>query len=139
MRVEHAGATVWAVRVNRRTLQARSEWGTSRKPADEIAKALLEQRSVTVTDELDDGRRVVNAVETAAAQEKAQAMQERFAQWCWEDSARAQRLLAEYNRRFNSIVVVGQTGRSRSLIAESRARATACRTCAIPMQRARVA
>ena len=93
------------MRVNRRTLQARSEWGTSRKPADEIAKALLEQRSVTVTDELDDGRRVVNAVETAAAQEKAQAMQERFAQWCWEDPGRARRLLGEYNRRFNSIVL----------------------------------
>ena len=105
VRVEHAGATVWAVRVNRRTLQARSEWGTSRKPADEIAKALLEQRSVTVTDELDDGRRVVNAVETAAAQEKAQAMQERFAQWCWQDPGRARRLLCEYNRRFNSIVL----------------------------------
>jgi N12 class adenine-specific DNA methylase len=60
---------------------------------------------MTVTDELDDGRRVVNAIETAAAQEKAQAMQERFAQWCWEDPGRARRLLGEYNRRFNSIVL----------------------------------
>ena len=34
---------------------------------------------IQVTDEIDDGRRVVNPTETAAAQEKAQALQERFA------------------------------------------------------------
>ncbi len=60
---------------------------------------------MTVTDELDDGRRVVSAIETAAAQEKAQAMQDRFAEWCWEDPDRARRLIGEYNRRFNSIVL----------------------------------
>ena len=32
-------------------------------------------------------------------------LQERFAEWCWEDPDRAARLLAEYNRRFNSIVL----------------------------------
>ena len=73
--------------------------------APAIAKVLLEQRVVQVTDEVDDGRRVVNAVETAAAQEKAEAIKERFAEWCWEGPERAERLLAEYNRRFNSIVL----------------------------------
>ena len=58
-----------------------------------------------VTDELDDGRRVVNPVETAARAGEGQAMQERFAEWCWEDPDRARRLLGEYNRRFNSIVL----------------------------------
>ena len=83
----------------------RSEWGTSRMSAGEITKTALEQRTITVTDELDDGRRVVNAVETAAAQDKANMLQERFSEWCWEDPDRAARLLAEYNRRFNSIVL----------------------------------
>ena len=32
-------------------------------------------------------------------------MQERFAEWCWEDPERARRLLGEYNRRFNCIVL----------------------------------
>jgi N12 class adenine-specific DNA methylase len=103
--VEHPGGNIWAVRARRDTLLACSEWGTSRISAGEITKAALEQRTITVTDELDDGRRVVNAVETAAAQDKANMLQERFAEWCWEDPDRAARLLAEYNRRFNSIVL----------------------------------
>ena len=70
-----------------------------------LAKAVLEQRPIQVTDETDDGRRVVNPTETAAAQEKAQALQERFAEWCWEDPDRARRLAGEYNRRFNAIVL----------------------------------
>uniref|UniRef100_UPI003F9C35A0 DEAD/DEAH box helicase family protein n=1 Tax=Mycobacterium sp. TaxID=1785 RepID=UPI003F9C35A0 len=93
------------VRARRDTLLATSEWGTSRMSAGEITKAALEQRTITVTDELDDGRRVVNPVETAAAQDKANMLQERFAEWCWEDPDRARRLLGEYNRRFNSIVL----------------------------------
>ena len=105
VRVEHPGGMVWAVRANNSSVLARSEWGTSRIAAGEIAKAVLEQRPVQVTDELDDGRRVVNPVESAAAQDKASAMQERFVDWCWQDPDRARRLLGEYNRRFNSIVL----------------------------------
>ena len=105
LEVERAGGGVWGVRGNNASIAARSEWGTSRMAAPAIAKALLEQRVVQVTDEVDDGRRVVNPVETAAAQEKAEAIKERFAEWCWEDPERAERLLAEYNRRFNSIVL----------------------------------
>ena len=33
------------------------------------------------------------------------AMQERFADWCWEQPDRAGRLAGEYNRRFNSLVL----------------------------------
>ncbi|MGO9954738.1 MAG: helicase-related protein [Solirubrobacteraceae bacterium] len=105
VRVEHPGGMVWAVRANNSSVLARSEWGTSRIAAGEIAKAVLEQRPVQVTDELDDGRRVINPVESAAAQDKASAMQERFVDWCWQDPERARRLLGEYNRRFNSIVL----------------------------------
>ncbi len=102
VRVEHPGGAVWAVRANNSSVLARSEWGTSRMPAAQVAKAVLEQRPVQVTDETDDGKRVVNPVETAAAQEKAGALQERFAEWCWEQPERARQLLDEYNRRFNS-------------------------------------
>ena len=89
LEVERAGGGVWGVRATTRRIAARSEWGTGRMAAPAIAKALLEQRVVQVTDEIDDGRRVVNPVETAAAQEKAEAMKERFAEWCWEDPERA--------------------------------------------------
>jgi N12 class adenine-specific DNA methylase len=106
--LEHPGGSLWAVKGRGWTVKAASEWGTERIPAPALAKALLEQRPIQVTDEIDDGertRRVVNATETAAAQEKAQALQERFAEWCWEDPDRARRLAGEYNRRFNSLVL----------------------------------
>ena len=108
VQVEHPGGAIWAVHANNRSVRATSEWGTGRMPAAQIAKAAIEQRPIQVTDEIDDGervRRVVNPTETTAAQEKAQAMQERFAEWCWEQPDRSARLLAEYNRRFNSLVL----------------------------------
>jgi len=74
-------------------------------PAAAILRATLEQRPLQVTDETLEGKRIVNPVETAAAVEKAEALQERFAQWAWEQPLRATRLLAEYNRRFNSLVL----------------------------------
>jgi N12 class adenine-specific DNA methylase len=115
VRVEHPGGAVWAIRASNSSVLARSEWGTSRMPAAQVAKAVLEQRPVQVTDELDDGRRVVNPVETAAAQEKAHAMQERFAEWCWEQPERARQLLKEYNRRFNSIALRDYSGEGERL------------------------
>jgi len=102
--VEHPGAAVWGVRSWARSVEASSQWGTERAGAASIIQATLEQRPVQVTDEVDD-RRVVNPVETAAAQEKAAAIQERFAEWVWEDPERSQRLIGEYNRRFNSLVL----------------------------------
>jgi N12 class adenine-specific DNA methylase len=105
IQVEHPGGAMWAVKGRSWSVQATSVWGTERMPAPALAKAVLEQRPVQVTDEIDDGRRVVNPTETAAAQEKAQALQERFSEWCWEDPDRARRLAGEYNRRFNAIVL----------------------------------
>ena len=86
--VEHPGGAVWGVRGNNRSVAATSEWGTERMPAPAIAKAVLEQRPIQVTDEPEPGRRVVNPVETAAAVEKAAALQERFGEWVWEDPER---------------------------------------------------
>ena len=105
IQVEHPGGAMWAVKGRSWSVQATSVWGTERMPAPALAKAVLEQRPIQVTDETDDGRRVVNPTETAAAQEKAQALQERFSEWCWEDPDRARRLAGEYNRRFNAIVL----------------------------------
>ena len=105
--VEHPGAALWAVKGRTWTVKAASEWGTGRMDALQIARAVMEQRPVRVTDEIDLGertKRVLNPTETAAAQEKADALQERFAEWCWEDPARAARLIVEYNQRFNSLV-----------------------------------
>ena len=113
--VEHPGAAMWGVKGINRSVAANNEWGTDRMPAPAIAKAVLEQRPVQVTDEIDDGRRVVNAGETAAAVEKAEALQERFGEWIWEDPDRGARLLAEYNRRFNALVLRDYTAEGERL------------------------
>ncbi len=103
--VSNAAGSMWEVKANRHTLAATSTWGTQRMPASDIIKQALEQRPVRVTDEGEDKRRILNPTETAAAQEKAQLLQERFSEWVWEEPERATRLIDEYNRRFNSIVL----------------------------------
>lgn len=109
VRVENPLPGKWEVRGNRYGLRATSEWGTERRPATDIASALMEQRDLIVRDNIlgPNGNEipVPNAVETEAAQEKGRALQERFAQWVWEEPERAERLHTEYNRRFNSIVL----------------------------------
>ncbi|WP_459645160.1 helicase-related protein [Kineococcus sp. NUM-3379] len=102
--VEHPGGAIWGVRAASHSLKATSEWGTQRMPAGAIIQATLEQRPVQVTDEV-EGKRYLNPDATAAAQEKAQAIQERFAEWVWEDPDRARRLVDNYNRTFNSLVL----------------------------------
>jgi N12 class adenine-specific DNA methylase/SAM-dependent methyltransferase len=114
--VEYGGGNVWAVRANSYGTLALSEWGTERMPAPAIAADLLEQKPIVVRDRIPDTERyVVNADETTAAQEKATAMQERFAEWCWEDPQRASELLREYNRRFNSLVLRDYTALGNAL------------------------
>ncbi|MEX0705939.1 MAG: hypothetical protein WD041_04915, partial [Nitriliruptoraceae bacterium] len=109
VKVENPLPGMWEVRGGRAGIRATSEWGTERRPAPDIAQAVMEQKSLLVYDEIEDAegrkRRVLNPMETTAAQEKAQALTERFAEWVWEDPSRAQQLVDEYNRRFNSIVL----------------------------------
>lgn len=104
--VEYGGGNIWAVQARGDGTLALSEWGTQRMPAAAIALALLQQKPIVVKDrEPYTDRYIVNPDETAAAQEKAAAMQDRFGEWCWEDPERAGVLLAEYNTRFNSLVL----------------------------------
>lgn len=109
VKVENPLPGMWEVRGGRGGLLSTSEWGTVRRPAPDIAQAVMEQRAVLVHDEFEDidgrKRRVLNPVETTAAQEKADALSERFAEWVWEEPERARGLVEEYNRRFNSIVL----------------------------------
>jgi N12 class adenine-specific DNA methylase len=107
--VENPLAGMWEVRGGRRGIRATSEWGTERRPAPDLAQSLMEQKPIIVYDEVEDAdgkkRRILNPVETTAAQEKAELLQERFSEWVWENPDRAQTLADEYNNRFNSIVL----------------------------------
>ncbi len=79
------------------------DWGTHRVSALSIILDLLNGRLPKVTDELEDGRHVVNHQETLAAQEKGEALQRRFAEWLWSDGDRAERLARLYNDTFNAV------------------------------------
>jgi len=105
IKVENPGGSTWAVQGARYTVLACSTWGTGRANAIDLVLAVLEQKPIKVTDEIEGGRRVVNLTETVAAQEKAAGLGERFTEWLWEDPERATRLSAHYNDTFNAIVL----------------------------------
>lgn len=83
-------------------------WGTERKNAYEIMEACLNQRTVEVTDTVEDidGRKkqVKNPEETMKAQEKQSRFKEAFTNWIWEDYERREHLTRLYNEKFNSVV-----------------------------------
>ncbi len=118
VRVEHPGGQVWAVRAASHTVLAASTWGTSEYPAPDLAQAILEQRKIEVREVIktpDGERTVVNLDDTLAAQEKARELAERFAEWAWEDPARAAELAATYNETFNNLVLRSYDGAQLSL------------------------
>jgi len=77
-----------------------NRWGTSRRSALDIIKALLNSRPIAVYDDV-DGKRVLNTQETSAADAKAEAIKAAFSTWVWNDPERAERLAKIYNETFN--------------------------------------
>ena len=89
------------------TAAATEEWGTGRIDAYRLLELTLNGKEPAVYDTIqtpDGETRVRNQAETMLAEEKQRTMRERFAEWAWEDPDRCDRLCAEYNRRFNSVV-----------------------------------
>ena len=101
--VEHLGGR-WTVEVPTYQRSGRlmtEAWGMDRKGCDAVSllDALCNSRSVTVSD--DEG--VLDVQATFAAQAKATKITEEFGRWVFADEARREVLVAEYNRRFNSL------------------------------------
>lgn len=120
IRVVHAGGSKWEVKGGQSYgVAATVEWGTERIPAPALAKRLLCQSPIEVRDEVPGpeggSRMVLNPTETLLAQEKADALNEAFAEWVWSDVERRERLCNEYNRRFNSLVLRSYDGKHLSL------------------------
>ncbi|MFE1289641.1 DEAD/DEAH box helicase family protein [Streptomyces sp. NPDC058751] len=108
VRAERGGASMWEVQGPTTGIAARSDWGTKAKPAPEIAKALLEQRTIVVTRSIEAGGKKVTVTDdeaTSEAQAKAKEMAERFSEWVWEDPERTKRLARVYNDTFNNLVM----------------------------------
>ena len=120
--VHHLGGSKWRIDVPagaKRTQAAVSTWGTSRMDAYELLEKLMTQQRIVVEDKqvTPEGSeiRVPNPVESEAAQEKAERLQEAFAEWCWRDPERATRLAAAYNDRFNNLVLRDYTEEGQAL------------------------
>ncbi|MFF4276138.1 DEAD/DEAH box helicase family protein [Streptomyces sp. NPDC001536] len=108
VRAEHGGGSVWEVEGPRTGIAATSDWGTKAKPAPDVAKALLEQRTITVTRTTEVGGKKVTVTDddaTSEAQAKAKEMADRFSEWVWENPERSQRLARVYNDKFNNLVM----------------------------------
>lgn len=83
-------------------------WGTREKPATSIFQDMLNNKAIQVTRRETDAEGHTHDVFDARASEearaKAEALEERFKEWIWQDPARTTRLLTDYNERFNSLV-----------------------------------
>lgn len=75
-------------------------WGMDHTGCDAVSllEAVCNSRSVSVTE-----KGVLDEKATFAAQAKATKISEEFARWAFADEARRDKLVAEYNRRFNSL------------------------------------
>ncbi len=114
--VEHPPTGEWKVTGGNRGMLSVEEYGTRRVPAPKIAQALLRQSQIRVYDADESGdARIFNPTETESAIEKGEILNERFAEWVWENPARATRLSEVYNRRFNNLVLRTYDGSELSL------------------------
>jgi N12 class adenine-specific DNA methylase len=100
-----------------------TEFGTTRKDALELLELALNLQTPTVyggREEI-DGKTVEfydhdkdkatkNPIATVAAQEKQEALKDRFERWVWEDQKRSERLAATYNEQHNRVRLVTPDG-----------------------------
>jgi N12 class adenine-specific DNA methylase len=79
-----------------------SDFGTPDRSPLELLDALLNNRSIKVSRTVDK-KTVVDPEATAAANEAAKKISDRFKSWIWTDGKRAGELQDSYNRLFNNI------------------------------------
>ena len=115
LRVEHAGGTQWAIRGGGYGVLETDTYGTPSLTGSKIAEKLLRSEPIQIWVEIEDGKRELDLEATEAAQRKAVELNERFAEWAWEDPQRATDLAREYNDRFNAIVLRDYSGAHLSL------------------------
>ncbi|BDZ52573.1 hypothetical protein GCM10025867_48140 (plasmid) [Frondihabitans sucicola] len=83
-------------------------WGTPDANPLRLLELALNGKAPVITEEvLKNGKlkKVKRPAQTMAAEAKQSAIQERFAEWVWEDAARTEAICHEYNQRFSSYVV----------------------------------
>lgn len=111
-RVEHiAPLAAWEVEGSRYRLsdEAKIAYCTQRKDAFELLIGLNGAAPIVYDDVYDERarttRRVRNADQTEAAEQKLAAISERFSIWVWENPDREQRIVDRYNHALNAHVL----------------------------------
>lgn len=100
----------WSITGSRTGMQQRTIWGTQQMAATQIFEAMLNNAPIRIMQKDEDNREYLDIKATEAAKGKAEQIEDRFKQWIWENPRRTERLLAEYNRRFNSLVTRSYDG-----------------------------
>ena len=98
----------WVVAGDKDSTEARVTWGTQDYPFPDLLEKVLNRTVIKVqrTSRNADGSTTTTLDEeaTQAANEKAEAIREKFVGWVWTDADRKERLLRIYNDRHNSTV-----------------------------------
>ncbi len=98
----------WIVEGEKRSTEATVTWGTGDMPFPDLLERVLNRTVIKVTRTIknEDGSIVsrLDEAATQAANDKADAIRERFTGWVWQDGDRKETLLRLYNDRFNSNV-----------------------------------
>jgi N12 class adenine-specific DNA methylase len=86
------------------TTAARETWGTPNFNAYELVESALNGKTPVVKYRVEGGGSVKDEAATLAACEMQTRIKQRFAEWVWEDAARADRLCKLYNEKHNALV-----------------------------------
>ena len=85
-----------------------SKWGTIDYPASHLLRDLLNNRSIKVMVQVTNANggksMVLEPVATTEANQKANELREEMEKWLWSDDERRERLVKDYNERFNAVV-----------------------------------
>ena len=110
VRVDHISGA-WSVEcppLQRATVAMTETWGNEHKDAIELLDAVCNSKPVVVNRSADEiaehGGPALDAEATFAAQAKAAKISEAFQKWIFAEDTRRDTLVAEFNRRFNSLV-----------------------------------
>ncbi len=101
--------TLWGVdinqfQINQNKSRTENQFGTPRFHAGKVLDAVLNNKKVLITDEI-DGKKINNKKQTAMAISKVNAVRDLFQKWVWADPERAADLQSIYNNKVNRYVM----------------------------------
>jgi N12 class adenine-specific DNA methylase len=102
----------WSVRAPasvRASVAATTKWGTASRSGPELLGDAMAHRTPTIRVKIGEtpgggALYAVDPVATDAVAEKIKEIKEEFQRWVWRDPGRTERLLGEFNQRYNNLV-----------------------------------